>query len=115
MSPGISRFDDNKTLAVSWLPVTFTRTISYEIEYRAYIAGVLESDLISTFLPVTGVAVAGGRLAHNITGVDGDTNYQARVRARTETPNKDDFKSITTTPGPWSEWEISQVKIDTGK
>ena len=92
------RLNDGKVLEVSWLPINSPLILSYDVEYR-----IFKTTGTSGF-PSTIISSVDVKL--NIAGVDNDTNYEVRVRGVIEA----DIKN-----GPWSEWYVSQVRIDPGE
>ena len=111
MNVTVQRFDSNTVLSVSWSPIDSTQILSYDVEYRVYKSNVddIPSTIINTNTPVNNAIIA---------GVDGDTNYEIRVRAVIEVAKEDNTDPdviIDTGTGSWSVWVISQVKPDQGK
>jgi len=105
MDVKLQRFRANTVLEVSWSAIDSEQISSYDVEYRIYRPRL-------PALPSTTVNTQS--LSLTITGLDGDVNYEARVRGLVEIPN-DQNKLVTTTSGTWSPWVVSQVKIDQGK
>ena len=101
----LKRFDDNTTIQVTWLPIDSPQIISYDIEYSIYTLRTSSEPPTTTIISSPGP----NNLAIDIIGVDGDTNYQARVRGVAEVDREND-KLINTDEGSWSSWVVSQVK-----
>lgn len=98
------RFASNTQLEVSWTAINSPQLLAYEIEYRVYIPDL--SDFPSTIVKSPGTGTT-----FTITDVDGDTNYEVRVRAIIEITG---VNLIKTTEGNWSPWTLSRVKPDQG-
>jgi len=100
MDVKLQRSGDDTILEVSWSAIDSAQISSYDVEYRVYQAGLPSTIVNSQSLTLI------------ITGLDGDVNYEARVRGLVEIPN-DQNKLVATTGGIWSPWVVSQV--DQGK
>ena len=105
----LKRFDDNTTIQVTWLPIDSPQIVSYDIEYGIY-TRILPEPPTTTIISSPGP----NNLAIDIIGVDGDTNYQVRVRGVAEVDLKNN-KLVNTVDGLWSPWVVSQVRLPRGK
>lgn len=107
----LERFDNNTILQVKWTPVDSPQILSYDIQYRLF-----DRDSSFNFPPIATVSSLGSsNLEYNITGVDGDTSYQVRVRGVVEVGVVNEGDLINSEKGRWSEWFASEVKSTTGK
>ena len=101
------RSNDNKVLEVSWLAIDSPLILSYDVEYRIF------KTTGSSGFPSTLINSPGSiNLKLTISNVDSDTNYEVRVRGVAEAPR--DSTDVVNN-GPWSEWYVSQVRLDPGK
>jgi len=105
MNVKLQRSGDDTILEVSWSAIDLAQISSYDVEYRAYQARL--PALPSTIVNLQSLSLT-------ITGLDGDINYEARVRGLVEIPNAPN-KLVATTGGTWSPWVVSQVKPNQGK
>lgn len=108
MNVTAQRSNNNKVLEVNWLPINSPLILSYDVEYRIF------KTTGSTGFPSTIINSPGSiNMKLIISDVDGDTNYEVRVRGVAEDPRTseraDDIK------GTWSEWYVSQVRLDPGE
>lgn len=106
----LKRFDDNTTIQVTWLPIDSPQIVSYDIEYGIY-TRIFPEPPTTTIISSPGP----NNLAIDIIGIDGDTNYQVRVRGVAEVDDDEKNELISTDEGLWSPWVVSQVKIPMGK
>ena len=107
MNVTAQRLDNNKALEVSWLPINSPLILSYDVEYRIF-KTTGTSGFPSTIINSPGSI----NVKLVIPGVDDDTNYEVRVRGVAKDPRESEEVIIK---GTWSEWYVSQVRIDTGK
>ena len=108
MDVTVQRFDINTVLIVSWSPIDSPQILSYDVEYRIYKSDI-SSTVINTNTPLNSAEIA---------GVDGNTNYEVRVRAVIEIAKEDNTDPdviINTVTGSWSDWVLSQGNTDQGK
>ena len=110
MNVSVQRFDDNKMLEITWLPIDSMRIISYDVEYRIF------KTTGSTGFPSTIINSRNTDPKLTIDGLDGVTNYGVRVRGVIEAPRvKAAAVTIPTVNGPWSALVVSQVRSDPRK
>ena len=106
MNVSAQRPDDNRTIEVTWWPINSPRLRSYDVEYRIF------KTTGSTGFPGTIINSQSNDPELTIGGLDGDTNYEVRVRGVIEASRESE---IPFTNGPWSSWYVSQVRLDPGK
>ena len=101
------RLNDGKALEVSWLSIDSPLILSYDVEYRIF------KTTGSSGFPSTIINSPGSiNVKLIISDVDNNTNYEVRVRGLAEDPRTSEEVVIN---GPWSQWYVSQVRLDPGK